>query len=177
MNSGRLNAAVLAFVPAAAMLCFALEAAGGPHAAALGARVQVEHSVFEELPFGDNDLTYALAYEYHEKIGYWQAAVAFTPDIDGAGSVDYAITPNLNLIFKDKIWRGGIGLLASYLDGGDDGTDWTDAYWQFILGVSVPLAGRLSLDVHSYYVFENWDALDEFDVDDLEFGGWLSFSF
>lgn len=150
--------------------------AAGPSVISAGARYHVDHSVCEELPFGDGDVSYGLAYEYHEESGYWQIAMNYTPDITGTNLTDYVITPQINLIFKDRMWRGGIGALRSYVRDVDNNGDWTDMYWQMLAGIHLPLFG-LKLDVHAYYVFEKWNELDEFDSEDIEFGAWLKFSF
>lgn len=141
-----------------------------------GTRYHINHSIFEELPFDDGDFSYCLAYEYHEDAGYWQIGVDYAPDVTGAESTDYVITPQINLVFKDGIWLGGVGALRSYINDETAGGDWIDLYWQLLLGVQLPLFG-LKVDLQTYYTFEEWDKVDEFDTDDLEFGVWLNFSF
>ena len=151
-------------------------------AISVGARRHMDHSVFLDLPFGDEDFSYALAYEYHEDIGYWQIAVNYMPDPSGtagtnsADSIDYVITPQINLIIKDGPWRGGLGALRSYIHDKEKGGDWPDLYWQFILGVHLPVMA-VQIDVHAFYVFEDWDMLDEFEFKDVEFGIWLNYTF
>ena len=46
----------------------------------------------------------------------------------------------------------------------------------FLLGAQVPV-WQLRFELHAYYVFENWSELDEFDVEDLEYGAWLTYRF
>ena len=51
-----------------------------------------------------------------------------------------------------------------------------DFYWQVLFGVQVPLLG-VNVDFLAYYPFEEWGKVDEIDLDDVEFGAWLNFSF
>lgn len=146
------------------------------NAISVNARYHSDHSVFEELPFDDGDVSYGLAYECHEESGYWQVGVDYAPDASGIESTDYVITPQINLVFKDNMWRGGVGALRSYIHDETSGGNWSDLYWQLLAGIELPLFG-IQLDLHTYYVFEEWKQLDEFDWDDLEFGAGLKFSF
>lgn len=142
----------------------------------VGGRWHRSHSLFTELPFDDGDLAYGLSYEVHESEAYWQVAVTYAPDVTGTNSADTAITPQLSLILKDSYWRGGVGVLSSYITS-DDEDDWTDIYWQFILGVHLGASSRSGIDVLAYYPFESWSDLGDFDARDIEFGLWFSFSF
>lgn len=142
----------------------------------LGVRQHIDHSVYSELPFGDGDLSYGIAYEFHENEVFWQVALEYAPDLSGTNSLDYAITPQVNLIMEDGIWRGGLGLLKTYV-AGDDNDDWTDLYWQFLFGVHFGTSTKPELNVYANYVFESWSDLGDFDGKDIEFGLWLSFPF
>ena len=142
----------------------------------LGIRQHVNHSVYSELPFDDGDLSYGIAYEIHEYVSYWQIVLEYTPDLSGTNSLDYAITPQVNLIVEDGNWRGGLGLLKTYVAGGDD-DDWTDLYWQLLFGIHLGTSRKPELDVYAHYVFESWSDLGDFDGSDIEFGLWLSFPF
>ena len=142
---------------------------------AVGGKYHVDHSEFEELPFDDGDPAYGVAFEFHDKPAYWQAAVTYAPDVGGTNLVDSVITPELNLIVKDQSWLAGTGVLSSYVEGKDE-KDWTDLYWQILLGFDIPVS-RASLAIHAYYTFESWGDITDFDTDDLEFGAWLGFSF
>jgi len=142
-----------------------------------GATYHKDHSVFTELPFGDGDISCQLAYEAHNAAAFWQFVADYAPDLTGTNDVDYAITPQINLLFKDGAWRGGAGALASYLAGkGDRESDWTSVYWQFLLGFEVPVGG-LNVGAQALYRFETWGDLGDFDVGDIEYGGWISYHF
>ena len=154
--------------------------AGPEQAVNLGIYRHVDHSTFTELPFHDGDFSYGVAYEIHEGGAFWQLGVDMTPSFkgtNGAESVtDYAITPQLNLIFTDRLLMAGVGILSSYVKPKEGDADWMDPYWQFILGLDIPL-GRITLDLYSCYVFKQWDKLNDFDAKDIEFGGRLGFKF
>ena len=47
---------------------------------------------------------------------------------------------------------------------------------QFILGFKIPVAG-VTLGADAFYTFKSWGDLDEFDFDDVEYGGWVGYAF
>ena len=147
----------------------------------VGARQHVMHSEFEELPFEDGDLTYTIGYEIHDKHGYWQILIGYTPEVGneeleiGAPEVDYVITPQINLILQDGIFIAGTGILGSYIETEED-SDWTDVYWQLMLGIEIPL-GAIRLELFASYVYESWGDIGDFDSDDIEFCGSLKYLF
>jgi hypothetical protein len=110
------------------------------------------------------------------KLGVWQLGMGYTPDPSGDNSGNYVITLQLSLILKNWVWRFGIGTLKSYT-ASDDGNDWLDLYWQFNLGMCIPLSHRINLNLNSYYVFEKWGKIDEFSAQDVDFGAAISFKF
>lgn len=153
-----------------------LQAEAGGHALGIGGRYHADHSEFEELPFDDGDISYGINYEYHEDVAFWQVGVMFTPDVGGTNTADTVITPQVNLIVKDDIWRGGFGVLKSYIEFDDGGSDWTDLYWQMHAGVSFPI-GPVFVTALAHYAFEDFGEMKDFDFDDLEYGLWLSYKF
>lgn len=152
------------------------------HALSAGARYHMRHSEYTELPFDDGDMSYLLGYEYHEANAYWQLLVGYAPDIsdgdDGRGvGVNAVITPQLNLLFADRNWLGGVGVLASYIETEDsDASDWTDIYWQLMFGFQIPLPA-FHVEVMAYYPFEKWKTLSDFDAGDIEYGLLLKLKF
>lgn len=181
MKNTRFYSVGLVAVLAAFLVNVEAQAELSSHVLSFGTRHHQEHSTYGELPFGDGDYSYAIAYEYHEGEAYWQIALDASFDPSGTNSVtsefDYVLTPQINLIFKDEIWRGGIGALASYMiDKDTDDGEWTDVYGQFLLGLAIPL-GRMELEVMGAYPFESFDELSEFDGSDIDIVGWLKFSF
>jgi hypothetical protein len=138
-----------------------------------GARYHVEHSVFTEVPYS-GDMSYGAVYEYHEGSAYWQLGLQYAPDLDAEG-VDSVLTPEINLLFTDGFWRGGTGALVSYVETPLE-SSWSKVYWQFLLGIEIPLGG-LNLDVMACYVFEDWNSLGDFAFEDIEGGVWLTYAF
>lgn len=140
----------------------------------LGARYHQKHSEFISLPYADGDLTYDVAYEIHEENAMLQFVCGYTPEFDEHPDLNYGITPEANLLMKDGIFQGGLGVLSTYTEG--DG-EWMDMYWQWVLGLNVPLSKNFSLQANAYYVFEDWGSLNKFDFGDVEFGGYLGYKF
>ncbi len=171
----------IAFVAASILIALQGLAIAG-HALCAGARYHMRHSEYLELPFDDGDFSYLLGYEYHENSAFWQLLVGYVPDIsegdDGRGAgIDYVITPQINLLFEDRNWIGGVGVLGSYIEAEDsDASDWTDVYWQLMLGFKIPLPA-LPVELMASYPFETWDALSEFDGGDIEYMLLLNFNF
>jgi len=138
-----------------------------------GVRYHAQHDTERETAF-DDESTFGLVYEYHEGSTFWQLGVQYGNNL-GTNTVDYIITPEINLMVADGLWRGGIGILSTYSNTEDD-SDWSDLYYQFLLGVDVPI-GSLALSFQAAYVFEDFDELDEFDFDELDWTGYLTFVF
>jgi hypothetical protein len=152
------------------------------YAISVGVRRHVDHTIFTTLPFEEGDMSYDIALESHNDSAGWQLVFAYTPDVSGEGlvnqttqKVDRVMTPQLNLLLKDGIWRGGVGILASYLRT-DTESDWTDLYYQFTLGISLPISS-FDIDISAFYTFEKWDLLEEFEFDDIELGARLRYTF
>jgi hypothetical protein len=168
----------LLLLPVLVLACSLTAVAASPHQFGLGARYHMQHSVFTELPFDEGDMSYALCYEYHSEVAFWQIVADIAPDVTGTSNatseVDYLITPQLNLVFKDRGFVGGIGVLTSYVH--DDDPDWLGPYGQFLLGVELPIK-RVRVELLAYYPFEDFGAIEDFDFEDVEYGGFLMFTF
>lgn len=159
-----------------------------PHSMSVGGRYHTEHSVFTDLPYGNGDLSYILAYQYTQGFAIWQFACDLGPDVSGKKEVysgtttnligvDYIVTPQFNIIIRDGFFRGGGGIRTSYIRDADGGGEWLDPYWQLQLGLAFPLYNRLSIDISTYYVYERWDKLLDFKFGDLEYGALLNVAF
>lgn len=140
----------------------------------LGARYHVEHSAFLDLPYTDGDMTYCLGYEIHDNNALLQLVCGYTPEFSDHENLGYGITPEANLLMKDGMLQGGLGILSTYTE---EPGEWMDMYYQFVLGLNVPLGKNLSIQANAYYVFGEWDAIGDFDVGDIEFGGYLGYKF
>lgn len=163
----------------------AAEAAAGQNVVLLGGKYHMDHSAFDDLPFGNGDISYALGYEFRERIAALQLALDWAPDVSGSRtndvgqtlSTDWAITPQANLLFTDGVLRGGAGALITYMrDDAGDG-EWTPLYWQVILGLHVPPQGRFAIDGLATYAFRNFQTFRDFDLRDLEYSVWVSYAF
>lgn len=141
----------------------------------VGAQGHATISDFTDLPLKSGDYSYKLMYEYHEGIGYWQLGASYAPSPSAEG-VEYVLTPQVNLILKDRIYRLGAGALKSYVEGDED-SHWTSVYWQICAGLGIPLGSRFSLDLYGHYVFERWDSIRDSDKGGVEYSALLAFTF
>lgn len=158
-----------------ALLAFTTPWTNAQSGIGMGVRSHVLHTEFEEYPFDEGDLSYVVGYEYHDQAGYWQFLVGYTPDVGDGTVVDSIITPQLNLLIQDRAWLAGVGILGSYVETELE-TDWTDIYWQVMLGFELPLP-IFKLELLAYYPFESWSTFGDFDTDDIEFGALAKFMF
>ena len=171
-----------------ATLAFAFYAAAGfseetptSNLLSLGGRYHQRQSSFDDLPFGNGDISYLLAYNYIWRASIWQLGLDVGPDVSGkmpetGKNVNTILTPQFNLIFRDSYFRGGAGIRTSYLSG--DGDDkWLSPYWQLQLGLCFPIYGPISLDLGVYYVLEQWQDIGNFRFNDLEYGALLNYAF
>ncbi len=152
-----------------------------------GLRMHSEQKDFRKLPYENGDLSYMVAYEFHEQASFLQMAVGYAPSVsgtmqspeeeerDGREEVDYVVTPQISLIWKDQAWRGGVGLLRSLVVG-EDSREWTSLYWQLLLGLNLPVVGS-GVDVTAYYVFDRWGNIPNFRGDNFDFGLSIGFAF
>jgi len=144
-----------------------------------GALRHVDHVSLPKLPYDDGDISFALAWEGHDDDGYWQIAVDYMPNPGGkVEPADYVITPHINLLFRDRLFCAGVGLLDSYVSYSESGGDWTDIYWQLIAGLRFDLGKSAALAIDAYLPFKNWSNIeDEWNADGVEYGIWLAMSF
>ncbi len=164
------------------LLCLFITPVTARHALSAGARYHTRHMQYVELPYNKGDMSYMLGYEYHEAGGFWQLLIGFTPSVsdgtDGRGiGVESVITPQLNLLFEDRNWVAGVGVLSSYINRDNKAViedeelrdEWTDIYWQLMIGYRMVLPA-LQIELMLYYPFEKWNTLRNFKGEDLEYG-------
>ena len=138
-------------------------------------RAHRDQAKFPEYPFGDGDLSYMAAWEVHSDAALFQFGADLCPKFKDNATVDYAASPELNLILKDGVFRAGGGVLSTY-EKGDD-SKWMDVYWQFLAGVSFALPAKLSVDVYAIYPFKYLSELSSFAVGGIEYSAGLTYHF
>ncbi|MDO9542675.1 MAG: hypothetical protein Q7J98_10175 [Kiritimatiellia bacterium] len=148
----------------------------------IGGRYHEKQTAFDDLPFGNGDISYPLLYSYLWQASIWQLGLDIGPDISGRMpetgiNVDFALTPQFNLIFCDRYFRGGGGIRTSYLRGDDGEGKWLSLYWQLQLGLSFPIYKTISVDIGTYYVMEEWSKIGKFRFNDLEYGLLINYAF
>ena len=154
--------------------------AESPNSLSVGGRYHTENTVFTDLPYGNADLSYGLAYTFAEEHVGLKLGADFAPDVSGTrdaphtNKTDYVITPQADIIIKDGIFRGGVGILTSYIRDDKGEGDWLSLYWQMMLGLCIPLGKNLSVEGNVYYVLESWDKIVNFRPKEIEYGLWLN---
>lgn len=144
----------------------------------LGGRYHAENSQLPELPYDKGDYSAMAAVQFHEGDAYWQLGVDYAWD---GGSLDpnsdYVLTPQAHLMFKDRVFVGGVGILKSYMESKDGESEWSDLYYELTLGVALPVSDRVKLEARAVYPFADWGDLGEFDTSDLDYVATLNFKF
>ncbi len=149
--------------------------AEGSHKLALGAQYHGSIDSVSGLPLKRGDLGYLLAYEYHEEIAFWQIGLGYAPE-KRTESKARLLTPQINLIFKDGIYRLGAGALKSHVEI-DGTTHWTDLYWQMMAGIEIPLGSHAAMGLYGSYLFDAWDNITETEENGLTATLLLSWGF
>jgi len=138
-----------------------------------------DHPAEQEIPFGNGDLSYLLAYEYHEGNSFWQLGVALTPHASATstvGSVESVVSPQLNLIYKRNRFLAGAGVTKHYMKFPDKSL-WSDFFWNFQLGICLPISESFELRAAGHYQFRNFSDLGDFNFNAMEWGINLAYSF
>lgn len=151
-----------------------------------GVRQYINHPEDKGSPFGDGDMSYLLAYEYHEAKAYWQLGVSFTPETSVTSvvinaqsvvaNVESVITPQIRLIFEESLLMIGIGVLKHYVQG-KEANHWSDVYWEFQAGLHTPISSALELRGLAYYSFRDWGDIGDFNTNQIEFGLEVAYRF
>lgn len=141
----------------------------------LSVRYHRDQPNFPEYPFSDGDLSYMAAWEVSTDAALLQFGADLCPKFKDNDTVDYAVSPELNVIFKDGVFRAGGGMLSTY-EKGDD-SQWMDVYWQFLAGLSFALPAKLSVDLYAIYPFKNLDELRDFTGRSIEYSAGLTYHF
>lgn len=139
-----------------------LSLAGGDnttHKISIGGKLHFDYSNFDRIPIKEDDYSYLLFYEMHNDFAYWQIGGSFTPGPDD-DRFDHIITPQINLIAKDRIFRIGMGALTSCVKLNGD-SDWTRVYWQAIFGLGIPIGKHFGIDIYGHYVFKSLNKIGE----------------
>ncbi|MFZ4396548.1 MAG: hypothetical protein ACOYOU_13075 [Kiritimatiellia bacterium] len=144
-----------------------------------GVRMHAANDTFDgdKKVYGEENLSYKLGYEFHESSAFWQLVANWTPEATGSADIDWAMAPEMNLVFKEGWMRAGTGMLIDYVSRTDGNSEWTGLYWQFLAGLGIPLGDTITLDGYAYYPFSDWNRLNEFDFTAIEYGVNLGFKF
>jgi len=127
-------------------------------------------SILSDSPYGEDDVSLGVYVDIFEGVGAWRFGASYADDLSGLPDVNSVITPQISLLVVDGIWETSLGALIDYVDT-DTETDWGDVYFQWALGLNLPITNSFSIGVHAQYPFEDFDGLIDFDTDLLEWTG------
>lgn len=130
--------------------------------------VQREDS-FTNRPYGKDDVSYGAYWEVFEGIGGWRLGASYASGLSGPGEADSVITPELTLLGAEGIWESGFSLMIDYIDYETD-TDWSDLYYQFQLGINIPLGKAFQLGANAYFPFSDLGDFKDIDFSELDYG-------
>lgn len=144
-----------------------------------GVRQYTSHSDDSGSPFGEGDVSYLAAYEYHEAKVYWQFGVSYTPHASSTSTafkVDSVITPQIRLIFEEGMLLLGVGALKHYMQQAD-ANSWSDLYWELEAGLHHSVSSSVDIRGVAYYTFKDWGDIGKVDTSQLELGLELAYRF
>lgn len=110
----------------------------------------------------DDGSSWVLSYQYRPR-GLFRFELDLEYFDDGfAGSTDTAIAPQAFILVGRGLY-GGVGAGFTFSDGLED--DVSDPFFMGRLGFEFSLLGPLKIDLHATYRFDDWDGLEDIDVD------------
>ena len=66
----------------------------------VGLRQHSENQIVEKYPFVKKDMSFGIAYQYHDLGGYWLLSLDYAPDVKGTNLIDNVITPGVSPILS-----------------------------------------------------------------------------
>ncbi|HEX4953266.1 MAG TPA: hypothetical protein VF017_07725 [Thermoanaerobaculia bacterium] len=117
-------------------------------------------STFDDIE--DDGNSYVLSYQYQPRgIFTFQVDAELYQDGYG-GSTERTILPEVFVLVGGNFYAGA-GAGVAYSDGLEDSP--SDPFYMGRLGYRLTLLGSIELDVHATYRFDEWDELENIDVD------------
>lgn len=120
-------------------------------------------------PYSKDDMSYGLYFDVFDGIGGWRVGASYASDLTGVGDAKSVITPELTLLGKEGIWDSGFSVMIDYVDT-EEGTEWGDIYYQFQLGLIIPLGGRLELGASMFFPFTDLGDFRDIGFNELDLG-------
>lgn len=131
---------------------------------------------FPERPYGKDDTSYGVYMDIYDGIGGWRFGASYASDLSGTGEADSVITPEITLLGAEGSWMTGISIMMDYIDD-ENGTDWSDLYYQFQLGLNIPLGDRFKAGIHAFFPFSGLGDFVDISFGELDYGITVSASF
>ncbi len=143
---------------------------------AIGKQHSDRADTIEDRPYGKDDISYGAFLDLFDGLGGWRLGASFSDDLSGAGEPDSVITPEISLMAQDGFWETGFSLLRDYVETAET-SDWNSIYYQFFLGINIPLGKSLVIGAAAYYPFDSFSEITDFSTGDLDLGVSLRFRF
>ena len=179
MVPGMKNCTVLMLAALFAGFAAAASAQSFPGSSAwtLGARYHSEVTVPPEVHYAKGDTSYLFGYRYTESQISWHLAAEYAPNVGVSNNVDYAVTPQINLLFADSVFLFGAGALMSYVQDPERDDKWSAVYFHLMAGLELPLGQRWSLAALAEFPFKKSRDFKEFDLQHVDVLGMVSYRF
>jgi hypothetical protein len=136
---------------------------------AIGKRHSDRADTIGDRPYGKDDISYGVFLDLFDGLGGWRLGASFSDDLSGAGEADSVITPEIALMAQDGFWETGISVLRDYVETAET-SEWNSFYYQFFLGINIPLSKSLMIGAAAYYPFDSFSEIRDFSSGDLDFG-------
>ncbi|MBN2054139.1 hypothetical protein JW905_04415 [bacterium] len=132
----------------------------------------------DEEGFDEDGLAYNVSYRV--KLGLLSIEGMLQLFPDGYYNAETAFSPKLFLLVGSNLY-GGVGVFSNYVKwrenealGIESGSEWTDPAYQLRAGLELELImDLLSIDINANYIFIEWNEVEEFNEDELQFGAGL----
>ncbi|MEM9293229.1 MAG: hypothetical protein AAGD01_16220 [Acidobacteriota bacterium] len=145
-----------------------IAASAGEHRLGLGAhywRTVDSLGDLNDLP--DDGYSWMVSYQYKPRgLFTFEAAVELFDDGFG-GSNDSAYSPQIFALVGGNGLYGGVGVGVTVSDGLAD--DISDPYYVVRIGWNVAVLGSVYADIHARYRFDDWEGVEEFELNSDSF--------
>lgn len=164
MTRSRLPLGVF-FILVSAALATALPSAAADHRFGVGLRYWQTQDGFPDIDgledIDEDGESYIVSYQYVPG-GFFRFELDLEFFESGfAGSDETAWAPQAFILVGNSFY-GGVGVGATYSSGLDDDFD---PFYAVRLGWDIQLLGSLRVDLHATYRFDEWDQVEDFDLD------------
>ncbi len=134
-----------------------------------GRQYVLREDSFTDRPYGEDDISYGAYLDMFDGIGGWRIGASYATGLSGPGEADSVITPEITLLGAEGVWESGFSVMMDYIDD-ETGTDWSDIYYQFQLGLSIPVGGTFQLGIHGYFPVSDMGDFLDISFSEIDYG-------